>query len=224
MEITVVGYKRASVPAERATVHLMAGFESGDKSEAMTRATSLVGKLTAHIQVLEGAGSSPITWYAVLPMETRSWRPHSDSGAILPLRHQVSAEVKVKFRDFAALAHFVQQVGGTAGVTLHHVEWTLTEVTQERLRQQLLAQAVAEATSRAVTLATAAGAAEVVPLEIADPGLLSGVGGAMTTLSVGGTSWRGAHLSDSSPSGEGVRVLPEDIVLEAEVHARFGAT
>lgn len=223
MDITVVGRKRASVPPERATLRLVAGFESGDKGDCLNRTTSLVGKLSAHIQALEGAGVSPITWYAVQPITTRSWRPYSDAGAVLPLRHAASAVVKVTFRDFHALAQFAHQVGGSAGVSLEHVEWSLAEATRDQLVGEVLGQAVADAADRALTIARATGATAVRPLEVADPGLLSGVAPGGPGRGEGAGMAR-AFAAVAPGPGEGIDLAPEDVVVEAEVHARFATT
>lgn len=226
MDITVVGHARASLKPERATLHVVAGFESGDKSDALTRTTALVGKLQAHIQAMEGVGVSPITWYAVLPVQTRSYRPYSDKGAVLPQRHVVESRIKVKFRDFDALSQFAAQVGGSPGVGLRDVEWTLTEANRTYVQGQVLAQAVADAQARATAIAKAAGVGAVTPLEIADPGLLSGVRGsgpthyAQAAAMRGGGGFAGKAVGDE----QGIDLAPEDVVIEAEVHARYTAT
>lgn len=227
MDITVVGHARASVKPERATLHLGAGFESGDKGDALTRTTTLVGKLQAQIAALEGAGVSPITWHAVLPVQTRSYRPYSDKGAVLPQRHAAESRLRVKFRDFEALSQFAAQVGGSAGVTLQYVEWALTEASQGHLRAQVLTQAVEEAKTRATAIAKAAGAHGVVPLEIADPGLLSGVSGTGPTGQARSVSARQglASFAGGAPQDQqGIDLAPEDVVIEAEVHARYTTT
>lgn len=225
MDITVVGRAKASVKPERATLHLTAGFETADKNEALTRTTALVGKLQAHIQSLEGAGASPITWQAVLPIQTWSQRPYSPAGTLLPARHLAQSRIKVKFRDFEVLSQFAAQVGGLAGVEMEQVEWALTEVSATALSAQVLKQAVEDAKARAVVMAQAAGAQGVTPLEIADPGLLSQVtaaGGAH------GTPYGSTRVfAENLPVGNdmtGIDLAPEDVVIEASVHVRYTTT
>lgn len=228
MDITVVGHASMSVTPERATLHLLALFESGDKNDALSRATVLVGNLQAHIQAMEGAGVSPITWYAVLPVQTRSYRPFSDKGTVLPARHAAESRLKVKFRDFEALSEFAAQVGGMAGVSLQYVEWALTEVSRTFLAAQVLAHAVEDAKARATAIAKAAGAAGVSPLEIADPGLLSGVVGSPGHVTMKAAAARPAMAPPFSggPVAEafGIDLVPEDVVVEAQVHARYTTT
>ncbi|GAB77992.1 hypothetical protein SAMN05421595_0506 [Austwickia chelonae] len=220
MDITVVGHKRTSLPPERATLHLTVSFESGDRTESLNRATASVHEVSACIRDLEGSGVSPVTWHAVLPITTRSWRPYSDARALLPMRYAATAVVKVKFRDFQVLTRFAHQVGTIAGVTLHDVEWSLTEINRRQVTGWVLGQAVEEARERALVVARAAGADDVEAVEIADQGLLSGVN------STAGEAFQGGELRDAAlaltTGGEnGIDIMPEDVSVEATVHARF---
>ena len=220
MEITVSGTGRSSLRPERATLHLTAGFESGDKAEAMSEATRVVNELSADLRRLKELDPSPTTWSAVLPIGTRSWRPWSDQGAILPMRHAASARIMVKFRDFPTLAGFADHWGGRPGVTLGHIEWTLTEARQKETERSVLAQAVEVARERAQVLATAAGAGEVRCLEVSDPGMLGHrTEGEPMMLAAS----RSAYAKDAGGGGEGIEIAPEDVDIEATVHARFTA-
>ena len=220
MEITVSGTGRSSLRPERATLHLTAGFESGDKAEAMSEATRVVNELSADLRRLKELDPSPTTWSAVLPIGTRSWRPWSDQGAILPMRHAASARLMVKFRDFPTLAGFADHWGGRPGVTLGHIEWTLTEARQKETERSVLAQAVEVARERAQVLATAAGAGEVRCLEVSDPGMLGHrTEGEPMMLAAS----RSAYAKDAGGGGEGIEIAPEDVDVEATVHARFTA-
>lgn len=220
MEITVSGTGRSSLRPERATMHLTAGFESGDKAEAMSEATRVVNELSADLRRLKELDPSPTTWSAVLPIGTRSWRPWSDQGAILPMRHAASARLMVKFRDFPTLAGFADHWGGRPGVTLGHIEWTLTEARQKETERSVLAQAVEVARERAQVLATAAGAGEVRCLEVSDPGMLGHrTEGEPMMLAAS----RSAYAKDAGGGGEGIEIAPEDVDIEATVHARFTA-
>ncbi len=220
MEITVSGTGRSSLRPERATLHLTAGFESGDKAEAMSEATRVVNELSADLRRLKELDPSPTTWSAVLPIGTRSWRPWSDQGAILPMRHAASARIMVKFRDFPTRAGFADHWGGRPGVTLGHIEWTLTETRQKETERSVLAQAVEVARERAQVLATAAGAGEVRCLEVSDPGMLGHrTEGEPMMLAAS----RSAYAKDAGGGGEGIEIAPEDVDIEATVHARFTA-
>ena len=220
MEITVSGTGRSSLRPERATLHLTAGFESGDKAEAMSEATRVVNELSADLRRLKELDPSPTTWSAVLPIGTRSWRPWTDSGQLVPMRHSAHARIMVKFRNFPTLAGFADHWGGRPGVTLGHIESTLTETRQKETERSVLAQAVEVARERAQVLATAAGAGEVRCLEVSDPGMLGHrTEGEPMMLAAS----RSAYAKDAGGGGEGIEIAPEDVDIEATVHARFTA-
>ena len=219
MDITVVGTGLASLPPERATLTLTAGFEGGDKAEVLTRATELVQRLTGEIARLKAHASQPLTWSAVLPIGTRSWRPWSDKGEILPMRHAAHSTLKLKFRDFRALSGFADAWGGVDGVTLGAIEWALTEGRQKETERAVLAQAVEQARERAQTLATAGGGGIVQCIEIADPGLLTDRTSAAAAPMA--SAMRSAKFSGGSDSGGGIEIAPQDVEVEALVHARF---
>ncbi len=219
MDITVVGTHKFAGKPERGTLSLSAGFESDAKDEAMRTTTALVNQLHDEFQTLKAAHPSPVTWFAVLPIRTRSWRPYNDKGKIVPMRYAAAASLRVKFRDFKALAQFGGEIGGRSGVTLEGVEWTLTEATKARVEAEVLAGAVKRARERALVMAKAGGAGDVVAVEIADPGLMRDV-----VSSVDG-GYGGATARTASSSGsEDIQLVPEDVVVSATVHARFKAT
>jgi len=218
MDITVVGAHRFAATPERAKLSLSAGFESDAKEEAMRMTTSLVTDLHAELQALKAIKPSPITWFAVLPIRTRSWRPYHDKGKILPMRYGAVAALSVKFRDFKALVQLAGELGGRPGVTLNGVAWTLTEVTKAKVEAKVLADAVKRARERALVIAKAAGATSIVAVEIADPGLLRG-----DLVSTAESGYHAAVTRDSTAGGgsEDIQLVPEDIEVSATVHARF---
>jgi len=84
----------------------------------------------------------------------------------------------------------------------------------------VLAQAVEVARERAQVLATAAGAGEVRCLEVSDPGMLGHrTEGEPMMLAAS----RSAYAKDAGGGGEGIEIAPEDVDIEATVHARFTA-
>lgn len=204
---------------ERGTVHLSVGCEADKQDVALRDCTTAVNALRAAIDQLAASNSSPITWFAVLPIRTRAWRPWNQDGKTLPMRFAASAQIKVKFSDFAALAQFANVHGSARYVKLDGVEWALTEITKERLQQQVLTEAVQDATSRASQIAKAAGASQVTALEIADPGLLSGIHATPSTAFAAAQTMRGG-----APAADVPDLAPEDVELSAEVHARFTAS
>jgi uncharacterized protein YggE len=220
MEITVMGTGRAAQPPERATIHLSAGFEGGDQDEVLTRTTQLVNALVAEIARLKEHESEPTTWSAVLPIGTRSWRPWSDQGAVLPMRYAASSRIQVKFRDFRALSGFTDAWGRLDGVTLGGVEWTLTEQVRRDTERRVRVSAVEDARDRAQVYATAAGGGVVRCVQVADPGLLQDNGRAMDLAGAAPRAMR-AGAAKYGGGDEGIEIAPEDVEIEAVVHARF---
>ena len=142
----------------------------------------------------------------------------------MPMRFSASAQIKVKFCDFAALAQFANAQGSSQYVKLEGVDWALTEVTKARVQQQVLTEAVQDAVTRASQIANAAGAGQVKALEISDPGLLSGIHGSTGSVdSMVALTARGA-AAGAGGDAESLDLVPEDVELAATVHARFTAS
>lgn len=216
MQITVEGHATAAFPPERATVHLSLGFEGSDKEAVLEQTTRLANQFSAALEQLRDAADSPTTWSALLPIGTRSWRPYANDGTVLPMRYAAHATAKVKFRDFGGLSRFIDVWGARSGVSVGHVEWALTEKRTVTEEEAVLARAVAAARRRAETMAQAAGAGGVRFLELADPGLLQSRSDSPETMAYG------AKMRSAMDSGgEGATLVPEDVELQARVHARF---
>lgn len=209
---------------ERGTLRLSVGCESDNQEIALRDCTNAVNTIRQAIDELAARNPSPITWFAVLPIRTRGWRPWNKDGKTMPMRYAASAEIKVKFCDFTALAKFANTHGGARYVKLEGVEWAFTEVTKTRLKQQVLTEAVQDAVARATQIANAAGAGQVTALEISDPGLLSGIHGSTSAVAgAPGMTMRGAAAS-AGADAEALDLAPEDVELTAVVHARFTAS
>ena len=192
------------------------GFEGADKHRVVEESTALANDFAAAVDELRRQSDPPVTWSAMLPMGTRSWRPHSNTGQVMPMRHGASAAAKVKFRDFRQMSAFIDRWGGLDGVAVHGVEWTLTEQRRVAEEAAVLARAVEAARHRAQAMAVAAGAGGVRFVELADPGLLS-VGREFAGQEAYAMKARGGMYD----SGEGLSIAPEDVELDASVHARF---
>ncbi len=216
MQITVVGHAHASFPPERATLRMRLGVEGSDKQAALEHTTFLVQGFTTVVDQLNDMDPSPSTWSSVAPIGTRSWRPWSQDGTVLPTRHAAESLVQLKFQDFQALARFIDQWGGRSGVTVDGVEWSLTQDRRRAEEDNVLAAAVVQAYERATTIARAAGEGSVRFLEIADEGLLAESPGSSPSAMTGA-----AMRMSSAPDTEGITIAPEDVELDVTVHARF---
>jgi uncharacterized protein YggE len=220
MEITVVGTHEYSVPPERGTVHLDVGFEGSDLTRAVHASTELVNALNGHLEQLRAGGAGAVTWHAVGPLGTRSWRPYNNQGNVLPMRHAATAHVQAKFRDFVGLARFTTDWGARDGVRLGRVEWTVTEQRRAELESATLECAVRDARRRALVIARTVGADDVEVVEVADPGLLSGTRGQPDGPLHATAAFRAGGAAESADTAA---ILPEDVTGSATVHARFRA-
>lgn len=224
MEISVRGTASTKLAPERATLTVTASAEGPNKAKVLADTTALVQRLSAEIERLRSAPDEPVTWSAVLPIGTRSWRPWSDKGKVLPLQYAANATIRLRFRDFRALAAFADAWGGVEGVTLGRVEWTLTDEVRKDTERAVLAEAVGEARDRAQVLATAAGAGEVTCVQLADPGLLVSVvnEAAMSGQPMYALRGRAGAAGDMG-GDEGIEIAPQEIEVEAVIEARFAA-
>ncbi|WP_027587915.1 SIMPL domain-containing protein [Acidipropionibacterium thoenii] len=218
MIITVSGNFELGLPAERGTVQLTAGAEGANREAVARQASGVTEALRRELVQLRESGA--VTWYSVGAQTTSAWHPYNH-GAELPLRYRANSSVKVKFGDFAALSARGSQWAETTGLSVDGVEWTLTVATRERVKDEVLAGAVADATHRAGVMAAAAGCGTPQVIAIADPGLLDNVSSGDP-----GTAFGSPTLMRGVTSGQGdgvVELSPEDITVGSTVEVRFQA-
>lgn len=216
MIITVAGEHRLSRPPERATLSLRLAFEADEPAAAMQAVEHAAAALAEDLDTLHRADPSPITSATVQAPGTRSWRPWSQDGRQLPVRHEASVRATVTFQHIPALAAWASRWGARDGWSVESVDWTLTEEVRARLEADALAGAVADARRRAQVVAAAAGAGPVTMLDVADPGLLPG------TVDPGSPGME-LKARAMDVGGEGVEVSPADVEITVRLHARFEA-
>lgn len=218
MEITVMGSGAASSPPTRGTVRLECEFE-GESLDEILRDTTQLSHLI-HEELVR-LNDGPVTWFAVLPVSTRHWRPYSDSPEERAMRHAANVEVSATFRDFEALSRFIGRWGGHDGVAIRGVSWSVTRKRQRQLEQRALTRAVRAARRRARQISQAAGAGEVVFARIADPGLLER-GGAQPYAGGPPRFAMAAGFDDGDADGGPLR--PRDITVRTDLEAHFTAS
>lgn len=215
MKITVVGEAKASLQPELAVVHLDLGSESGDLDAAVENASGLADAMNTEFAALKAQDPCPVTETVLLALSTRSWRPYTQDGTQLPLRHRASSRARLTFNNFRALSNFINTWGRRDGVSVQHVEWKLTDEREDSEKARILADAVANARAKAEVLADAAGAGPVTFIELSDTPL--GTDGPQPM------AFASAQMARGSAGGrtEGVDLTPEDIDVHSAVHARF---
>lgn len=217
VELTVRGSHRLFHPAERATVHGRVGLEGDDAGRVYSAVAEQAQRVRTSITALHDPARGPVTWWSAQDVRTWAQRPWNQDGKQLPLVHHARAELRVKFRDFAALAGWLTEMSEVAGFGVDRVEWALTADRERELVRTARTRAVADARAKAQAYADALGLAEVRVLALADAGMLEqGLhpqeGGAVPF----------ARASTAGGTGD-LQLLPEDIEITADVDARFSA-
>ncbi len=212
LEITVRGQARSRYPAERATVSLSADFEGADRASVYRRAVELQEPLAAD---LTGLHPSAVSRWSSDQLRVFSFRPYSPKGS-RPLMYRVAIKVEAEFTDFEQLSAFLDRWAARDGVEVGATVWDVSEDNRRRYEGTLRAEAVADATAKAQSYATAAGRGAVTAVQLADPGMLSDERPAARPML--------ARMADAPmPAPPGLELRPDDIVLEIAVEARFVA-
>ena len=213
-EITVRGSFSAFQPPERGTVNATVAYEGPEMEPVYDRVARDLETLKSSIVPLKDEGT--VTWWSADQLRTWSNRPWNDEGKQLPLVHHASVGVEVKFRDFAALSHWVgQHLAGIEGFRVSHVEWALTAKQRETLLADVRTRAVRDAVTRAQQYADALGLGTIEPVAIADAGMLN-------TRPESGP--QAVHMRMAAPGAAPVaELVPEHIEVSATVDARFVA-
>ncbi len=214
MKITVTGRANTRLRPELATLNLRLGFESTTPEAALEQATRLANAVGDALADLDAADPRPVESTALLPLTTDSWRPWGTDGNQLPLRFRANAHATLVFSDFAALSRFIDRWGREPGVSVDGVEWSLTRTRQAEETRSILGAAVADARARAVALAVAAGEDSVRFVELSDTPVQPATPEPRMYA-------RAAMAVGTDRGGDGVDLTPEDIELEATVHAIF---
>lgn len=217
--IVVSGHSSFHAPAERGTVRIGVGL-IGDQREAVLQRAGQLHTLVAE-QARQHVEAGRATWWGadnVVASVREEWlkpQPHLD--AVKVRRFWAGADVRVKFRDFAALASWCTQVALLEGVSIGAVTWALTDARREGLVRQVRTQAAQDAAVRAQAFADALGLGPVRLVTLFEDGLRPDVGEVAAVLGVTGRAYA------ASSNADGFQVRPEDIEVSATVTADFDA-
>lgn len=209
--ITVRGEHEVRVPAELGIARVSVRIDGPDRAALVARAEEAAARLRQELRAHESAGAVA-RWTSD---STAVWsdRPWSQDGTVLPLVHHAVVETRSEFSDPTTLAAWIAEVSEREGVAVDGVEWELTRETTRATEATVAEEAVRVAVARARAYASALGASDVTPLEIADVGLLGGPAGHAEAKLMS------ARLADSGGSAPGFQ--PRAITVSAAVDARF---
>lgn len=212
VQITVRGVAETHHPAERALVHLEVSAEGADGVVVRDRVAALQQPLVAHLADLAGLGAVG-TWSSD-QVRVHSHRPWVDDRLADTVVHAASVQVRAEFVDFERLQSFVDRWSGVTGVQVHGLDWDLGRESRRLLETVTRRAAVDDAVAKAQAYADAVRCGRVVPVELADPGMLGGVGAEPSSPLL-------ARVADQAR--DVLDLVPEDVSIRVEVDARFVA-
>jgi len=221
--ITVQGEYSAWYPAERATVGASVHADGADRDTVFARAVEASDAVRNLIESVYDRDAGPVTWWSSDNVRVWSERPWSAEGKQLDPVYHSAVEFSAKFKDFAALARWVESAAGIDDVTVNSISWQLTDSTRTSATVEVRSRAVKDAVAKATVYAQSIGLGTVKAIALADPGMLgdpSGSGGASPELG------RAAMLKSASFDGAGAQLAlkPEEIAVASTVDARFIAS
>ncbi|MFZ2965277.1 MAG: SIMPL domain-containing protein [Rhodoglobus sp.] len=220
--ITVQGEHSAWYPAERATVRLGVHTEGPKREAVFERAVAAAASIRAAIEPLVDEKAGPVTWWSSANVRVWPERPWNNEGKQLPLVFHAAVDFTAKFKDFDALATWLELVAGIDGAIVSSVSWHLTESTKTSATAEVRSRAVKDAVAKATVFANSIGLRTVTAIALADPGMLgdpSGGGAAPAPLMARAMSAQGFG-GGGAPQLE---LKPEEIAVASVVDARFVA-
>ena len=221
--ITVTGSADTHHAPERAIVQLALGFEGPQRQDVFEQTRELHAETSESLRALHGPVADAVTRWSADQVSVWGQRPWSQDGAQLPPVYHATTTVRARFRDFAALATWLDSVAFRDGVSVSSIDWTLTSSTQAALQADARRNAIVSAREKAQSYAEALGLSTLRPIAVADPGML-GDGGGNGGSSPVGVARFASHEMATSGSGGPLDLTPADVVVSASVEARFAAT
>ncbi len=216
--ITVHGEYEARHEPERATVQITVSHDGESRDVVLTHTAQLHTELQAGLAPLHDPNRGPVTEFSASNATASSTRPWSQDGAVLPLVHRADATLAVTFSDFGELSRWLADVSSHEGVTVHGVNWSLTETSLAEANKVARDRAVQNAVLKATGYARSLGLENLNPVALSDVGL-SGDGGQPFPGRIVGMARASSDQGEIDP----VEFTPEPIIVHAAVEARFSA-
>jgi hypothetical protein len=215
--VTVRGEHEARLAPERATIRVSVRAEDADRASVVDRVMRLTEPVRESITARRETGI--VVDWSSKRLSVRAERPWSSEGKRLAPVYYASIDLTATFAEASELSLWVSDVSPWDGVEVGWVNWHLTTETSSRIEREVAAEAVGVAVTRAQAYATALGLGTVVPVEIADVGLITP---APVQPFAGMAKIRGATIQESADAGgPSMEYEPDEIVISATVEARF---
>ena len=220
MEITVRAAAQSRRTPQIAVLDVSASHESNDQQKSSGAAHQLMKNVSDQLRAVQAQRPEIVDRLVVSAISNRSWRPWNNEGKQLPMRHESSGRVQVALTDFAVVAELTQAWSAVEGLTVDSVQWELTDQAQRDLEAEVTFEAVKMCRRRAEVMAAASGFSDVVPLQVADTGLLEQPRAMAESF---GVSMAMARDTAGKAQGEGFDLSPREIEVRVQVEARFRA-
>ena len=212
VEINVRGSASVRLAPERATVHATLSAQGRAPDPVFEKVATAVAEVSTSIDALHHAKRGPVTRYAIDGVRTGSHRPWNAEGKQLPLVHTATVSITAVFNDFGELADWVSSTSRIGGLSIGHIDWSLTGAKRLDVERKTRQKAVRDAGRRAQDYADALDLGLVRVRSISDPGM-----GTAAHPEV-----RLAKAMASPLDGPVVFELrPEEIEIASEVEATF---
>jgi uncharacterized protein YggE len=216
--ITVRGENQTRIAPEWATIHITVRAEGPARASVVERVLSLAEPVRTSLVERQDAGS--IAEWSSKTLAVRAERPWSNEGKKLALVYRASVDFTATFMAASELSVWVSEISSWDGVEVGWVDWHLTPQTRADTEREVASAAVGVAVQRAQAYAAALGLESVVPVEIADTGLISREQASAPPM----MKARGVAFAAAADAGvPEMSYEPEDIVISATVEARFTA-
>lgn len=223
--ITVQGEHISWYAAERATVGASVHAWGAQRDAVFSRAVAAADALRASIEVLFNENAGPVTWWAAESVRVWSERPWNNEGTQIASVFHAALDFSAKFKEFEALARWVESTASLHDASIESITWNLTEATTITARADARSRAVADAIAKATVFAQSIGLTAVRATALADPGMLGDHGGAEPAAPAFAAqrSMKMASLDSGSGSPQ-LQLKPEQIAVSCLVDARFTAS
>lgn len=219
--ITVQGRHTAWHPPERATVAVTVAFDGPRRQPVVSDATRVAEAVRATIEGRHDATTGPVTRWSSDAVSVWSSVPWSNEGTQLPPVFHASIGFSVRFKDFGALARWVEEIAELDGVSIGNLDWSLTVARKNAITAAVQALAVNNAVTKATVFAQSIGLGTVRAIALADPGMLDGSGSGSPVPGHEALLMRSVA---AAPSGAELELTPRELEISAVVDARFVAS
>lgn len=217
LDITVRGSAEHRYPAERAIVSMAAAVEGPERQQVFKDAIAIHDPLVSQLrELVELRAVGPWSSDQVRVFSHRPWEPEGRRGAVV---HVARVQVVAEFTDFERMSGFLDFWSGTDGVEVSGIAWDVSLKNRRSYEAEVRKAAVDDAVAKAQSYANAVRRGKVIAVQLADPGMLTDHDDSVGPMHL----MAKAGFAESSDGGPRLELTPAEIVIHADVDARFVA-